>query len=96
MSMSNTTKRIKEIRRSLVWLLLRCLTLFTLAPPGRCDPRPVFAMGREYPMKTSQMDSWFGYQGDQLGDEIQCFEYYMSGAIVVGRFELVADLTIAG
>ena len=36
---------------------------------ARCYHRPVFAIGREHPMKTGQMDSWFGYQGDQPGDD---------------------------
>ena len=49
----------------------------------------ILAIEYEYSVKTDQMDSWFGYQGDQLGNEVQWFEYHMGGAIVVGCFELV-------
>ncbi len=72
------------------------LDLFYLCPAWPVLPRPVFAMGREYPMKTGQMDAWFGYQGSQLGDEIQWFEYHMSGVIVVRRFQLIAHFAIPG
>jgi hypothetical protein len=38
---------------------------------------------------AGEVDSWLGYQGDQLGNEVQWFEYHMGGAIVVGCFDLV-------
>ncbi len=50
----------------------------------------VFAVGVEQPMKTGQMNSWFRVQCKQSGDEIQCFENDMGGAIAVGCFELIA------
>ena len=36
------------------------------------NPCPVLAMGCENPMIAGQMDSWFGYQGDQPGNGRSC------------------------
>ncbi len=36
------------------------------------------------------MDSWLGYQGDQLGNEVQWFKQDVSGPVAVRCFELVA------
>ena len=35
---------------------------------GRCYQRPVFAIRCKYTMEAGQIDSGFGYQGDQPGD----------------------------
>ena len=42
----------------------------TLAPRGRGHPRSVFAIRRKNTMVSGQVDSGFGYQGDQFGDEV--------------------------
>jgi len=53
----------------------------------------VFAVGYEHTMEPGQVDSWLGNQGRQLGDEIQRLENDMRGSIILGRLELVADIT---
>ena len=40
----------------------------------RRHPCSILAIGRKHPVKAGKMDSWFGYQGGQPGDEIQWFE----------------------
>ena len=55
----------------------------------------MLAVRREHPMKASQMNSWFGYQGDQSGDKMQRFEQHVGGAIIVRCFELVAHFAMA-
>ena len=57
----------------------------------------VFAVGAvrrsgEHAVKTCEIHSRFGNQSRQLGDEIQRLKYDMRGPIVVGRFELIADI----
>ena len=47
-------------------------------------------------MVAGEVDSWLGYQGDKLGNEVQWFEYHMGGAIAVGCFEFVAHLAVPG
>ncbi len=42
------------------------------------------------------MDSWLGYQGDQLGNEVQWFKQDVSGPVAVRCFELVAHCSVAG
>ena len=42
----------------------------TLAPLGRSYPHSVFAVRRKNTMVSGQVDSGFGYQGGQFGDEI--------------------------
>jgi hypothetical protein len=37
-------------------------------------------------METGEVDSGFGYQGNQPGDKIQWLKYDMGGAIVPGGF----------
>ena len=53
-------------------------------------------IGCKYSVIAGEVDSWLGYQGDQLGNEVQWFEYHMGGAVVVGCFELIAYSTVAG
>jgi hypothetical protein len=36
------------LRRRWIWCLFKCLNLSTLAPPGRCDQRPVLAIRCEH------------------------------------------------
>ena len=79
----------------LLLCLLCCFDLFACASPGWCYQRPVFAVGREHPMKSGQVDSGFGHQSNQPGDEIQWFEYDMGGAVGIGCFELIAYLPVA-
>ena len=40
-------------------------------------------MGREYAMEAGQMDSWFGYQSSQSGNEIQGLKQDVGGVIAV-------------
>ena len=47
----------------------------------------------EHAVKTGQVDSWFGHQGRQPGNEIQRFEDHMSSPIAEWGFQLIAHLT---
>ena len=38
----------QALRRRWIWCLFKCLNLSTLAPPGRCDQRPVLAIRCEH------------------------------------------------
>ena len=40
-------------------------------------------MGREHAVKSSEINSWLGHQGNQSGDEIQWFKQDVGGAIAV-------------
>ena len=51
--------------------LIRCFGLAAFAPLCRRHLRTMFAIGREYTMKTGEIDSGLGHQSGQLGDEIQ-------------------------
>ena len=50
----------------------------------------------EHPVEAGEVYAWFGYQGDQPGDEIQGLKQDVGGAIAVGCFELVAQLAVLG
>ncbi len=43
-------------------------------------------------MEPGQVYSGLGHEHRQLGDEIQRFKDDVSGAIAVGRFELIANI----
>ena len=68
---------------------LPCTTLATF---GRCYINPIFAIWSKHAMEAGQVYPRFGYQGCQLGNEIQRIEDDVRGPIVVGRLELVADI----
>ena len=59
---------------------------------GRRHIDTVFAVRRKNSMESGQVHSRLGNQGSQFADEIQRLEDDMGGTIVVGRFELVADI----
>jgi hypothetical protein len=46
----------------------------TLASLHRCHQRTVFAVRSEYTVETCQIESGFGHQGGQLGNEIHRLE----------------------
>ena len=50
----------------------------------------------EHAMEAGEVYARFGYQGDQPCYKIQWFEQDVSGAIAVGRFELVVYLAMPG
>ena len=52
---------------------------------GRCHQRSRLATGRKYAMIAGEVDSGPGYQGDQLGNEVQWFEQDMGGAVGIAR-----------
>ena len=68
---------------------LPCTTLATF---GRCYINPIFSIWSKHAMEAGQVYPRFGYQGCQLGNEIQRIEDDVRGPIVVGRLELVADI----
>ena len=47
-------------------------------------------------MITGEIDPRLGHQGNQSGDEVQWVENHVRGAVVVGYFELIAYLSVAG
>jgi len=53
----------------------------------------VFAVGREYAVEPGQVHPWFRHLRRQIGNEIQRFEDDMGGPIIVGRFELITDIS---
>jgi len=76
--------RYALLRGSLRMCFCWCYEFFAFTPLGWCYQHSVFAIGCEYAMKAGQMDSWFRYQGDQPGDEIQWFEYHMGRTVAPG------------
>ena len=42
-------------------------------------------VGCEYPVIPGEIDSGFGHQGGQSGDEVRRLEDHMSGAVSIGR-----------
>jgi len=75
-------------------VLILCDFLTTLAPLRWGHQRSVFAIRGEYTMKTCQVDSGFGHQGRQFRDEVDRLGDDVSGAIPVGRFQLVPNLSL--
>jgi hypothetical protein len=70
--------------RGLVLFIVYCFGLFASAPFSGCHPCTVVAIGCKDTMETGQVDSGFGNQSDQPGDEIQRFEYDMGRAVGTG------------
>lgn len=66
--------------------------LATLAPACGCDQSSMFAIGSEHAVESSQIDTGFGHQGSQPGNEIQRFEDHMSSPIAERSLEFVAHL----
>jgi len=58
------------------------------APLRRRHPRPVPAVGGEYPGETRQVDPRLRDQGHQPGDEVERLEDDVCGAIAVGGLQL--------
>ncbi len=63
----------------------------TLAPPGRSHPHSVFAVRRKNTMVSGQVDSGFGYQGGQFGDEVYWLEDDVSRAIAMRGFQFITN-----
>jgi hypothetical protein len=61
----------------------------TLAPLGRSYPHSVFAVRRKNTMVSGQVDSGFGYQGGQFGDEIYWLENDVSRATAKRGFQFI-------
>jgi len=68
----------------------RCLGSSALAPPGLRHLRPVGAVRGEHAVEADEIDSRFGHQRSEPGDEIQRLEEHVRGAVAVGRLERVA------
>lgn len=66
----------------------------TLASPGRGYQCSVFAVRGEYTVKPCQVDSRFGYQGCQPGDEVHRLEDHVGGAISVWGFQFIPNLAL--
>jgi hypothetical protein len=50
----------------------------------------------KYTVITGEIGPGPGHQGDQPGDEVLWLENHVGGTVVVGCFELIAYLTVAG
>ena len=62
------------------------------------DKRSLPARGRTWMsfIQTCQIHARLRYQGSQLGDEVQRFEYDVGSAVPVGGLKLVADISVGG
>ena len=80
------------------WLLALVGDLALVAPTslGRCHQAAASAVRREYAMEARQVDSGLRHQCSQPGDEIQWLEDDMRCAILVRRFQWVADVATGG
>ena len=83
--------------------LRRCILILTsgnfpvtFAPPGRGHPHSVFAVRRKDTMVSGQIDSGFGYQGGQFGDEIYWLEDDVSRPITIRGFQFIANQALFG
>ena len=67
---------------------------FILLPrlPGVTSTRSLL-LGGGYAMVPSQGHSRFQHQRRQFGDKVQWLKADVRGAIAVGRFELITDIT---
>ena len=63
----------------------------TLGPPGRGHPHSVCAVRRKNTMVSGQVDSGFGYQGGQFGDEIYWLEDDVCRAIAMRGFQFIPN-----
>ena len=68
---------------------------FTFAPLCGRHPRTKFAVGCEYPVIAGEIDSGFGRQGGQAGDEVHRFKDDMGGTVAIGGLQLIAHLAAA-
>ena len=73
---------------------IRRAGLVALAVLGRRHLCTMRAVGGEDTMESSQVDSGLGHQCDKPRNEVHRFEYDVSGAIAVRRFELVTHMAI--
>ena len=69
-------------------------SLAALAPFRRGDLRPVFADRCEDAVVAGQVDVGPGHECGQLGQEIQWVEDDMGGAVPVGRFQSVSNISV--
>ncbi len=76
-------------------ILIRCHFLAALAPLGRGYPCSMFAVRGEYTVKPRQVDSGFGYQGRQSGNEIHRLEDDVGRAIPIRGFQLIPNLALS-
>ena len=66
-------------------------------PASRWCDEPSPAMVRcQDAMVAGEVDSWFGYQGGQPGDEIHRFEDDVSRTITIRGFQFIANPTLIG
>lgn len=99
MSILNTRfKRWAQVIAAWRWVKLRSSASFSLlaplAPSCGCDQSWMFAIGSEHAVESSQIDTGFGHQGRQPGNEVQRLEDHMSSPIAERSLELVAHLAV--
>ena len=66
--------------------LISPLALFTFASPCWRHLHAMLAVGRKDTVKPSEVDSGFGHQRRQSGDEVQRLEDHMGSAVPIGGF----------
>ena len=69
--------------------------LAALAALGRRHLCTMRAIRGENAVEASEVDPWFGHQGNQPRNKVHRLEDDVRGAIAVRRFELVTDMAIA-
>jgi hypothetical protein len=69
--------------------------LFLIATCHR-DVSPQTVVGGKNVVLACEIDSGFGHQSGQPGDEVDGLEDYMSGALSIGRFQFIAHLALGG
>ena len=82
----------------------RCAFLFsrrlnrpgTSAPPGRRDPGPIGAVGRENPVEACEIQARRWHQCGEPRDEVERLEDQVGCSVAVGRFQRVADVAARG
>ena len=70
--------------------------LSSLAPLDGGDQRPIFTVRSEYTVIAGQIDPGLGYSCSEASYEIQRFKNDVSGTVVPGGFERVANLAVCG
>jgi hypothetical protein len=56
----------------------------------------MLAVRYEHDVKMCQIHAWLRYQGRQLGNEVQRFEYDVDSVVQVGCLQLVANISVGG
>ena len=76
-------------------ILTFCHFLPALAPPGRGYPCSMFAVRGKHTVESGQIDSGFGHQGRQFGNEVHRLEDDVGRAIPIRGFQLIANLALS-